>query len=122
MDKLVIPGELMSLNEYISIERANRHLAAKAKKKQTNLCALYARSAKNSGLIISTPAKLKFTWYSKNKRKDADNIAFAKKFILDGMVKAKLIENDNQKHIIGFVDEFVLDKANPRVEIEVIGG
>ena len=63
---------------------------------------------------------LKFTWYTKNNRKDADNIAFAKKFVLDGFMKAGLLGNDNRKHITGFQDEFAVDKRNPRVEIDEI--
>ena len=54
-----------------------------------------------------------------NKRKDKDNIAFAKKFILDGMIQAKLIQNDGWKEISGFTDEFHVDKNNPRVEVTI---
>ena len=55
---------------------------------------------------IKTPCRLKFTWLIPNKRRDLDNIAFAKKYILDGFVKAKVIPSDNLKNIIGFTDEF----------------
>ncbi len=66
-------------------------------------------------------AKLKFTWYARRTTvKDADNIAFAKKFVLDGFMKAGILGNDNRKHITGFQDEFAVDKRNPRVEIDEI--
>ena len=48
----------------------------------------------------------------------ADNRAFAKKFILDGMVKSGLIENDNWSHVTGFTDRFALAGAN-RVEVTI---
>ncbi|MDI5784226.1 hypothetical protein MRS59_00900 [Lactiplantibacillus plantarum] len=78
MNKVVIKGELPSLNEYIKAERANRYAAANLKKRYTALCSVYARASRNSGVEFSWPCKLKFTWYTKNNRKDADNIAFAK--------------------------------------------
>lgn len=120
MNKVVIKGELPSLNEYIKAERANRYAAANLKKRYTALCSVYARASRNSGVEFSWPCKLKFTWYTKNSRKDADNIAFAKKFVLDGFMKAGLLGNDNRKHITGFQDEFAIDKQNPRVEIEEV--
>ena len=103
-----------SLNKYINAERRNRYMAAKIKKDETNIAYL---SLLNKP-YITTPCKLKFTWYIKDKRTDADNICFAKKYIIDGMIKAGLIENDSLKYIIGFQDEFIIDK-NERVEIEV---
>jgi Holliday junction resolvase RusA-like endonuclease len=103
-----------SLNQYISAERRNRYIAAKIKKEETNI----AYTQLLGKPPITTPCKLKFTWYIKNKRTDADNICFARKFILDGMIKAELIPDDNMKHIIGFTDEFIID-VNERVEIEV---
>lgn len=38
-------------------------------------------------------------WYRKDKKHDPDNIYFAIKFILDGLVKAKAIPNDGRKNI-----------------------
>ncbi|CAJ1227101.1 hypothetical protein FD25_GL002048 [Levilactobacillus acidifarinae DSM 19394] len=49
-------------------------------------------------------------------------MAFAKKFILDGFQQCGFLDNDNLKHITGFVDEFYIDKEHPRVEIEALGG
>ncbi len=47
MSKVVIKGELPSLNEYIKAERANRYAAAKLKKRYTALCSVYARASSN---------------------------------------------------------------------------
>ena len=62
----------------------------------------------------------KFTWYRVNRRSDTDNIAFAKKFIMDAFVESGLIKNDGWKSVKGFIDIFEVDRANPRVEIELI--
>lgn len=120
-NKIVIPQELMDLNKYTNRQRANRFGGNKSKRDQTNLCATYIRiSIKNGLRIDSVPVKLVFHWYAKNRRKDPDNIAFAKKFILDGMTEAGLIPNDGWREIAGFEDKFYIDKNNPRVEIEVL--
>lgn len=62
-----------------------------------------------------------FNWYEKTKRRDKDNIAFSKKFILDAMQKAKIIKNDNNNYILGFKDLFFYDKKidNNYVKIEI---
>lgn len=101
------------LNEYIRLERSNKYKGAKIKREST-----YALSLMLKGKKIQTPCKLKFTWIIANKKRDLDNIAFAKKFILDAMVKAKVIPNDNLTHIIGFVDEFEIgNKIGVRIEV-----
>lgn len=47
---------------------------------------------------VTGKADYAFHWYTST-RADPDNIAFAKKFILDGLQMAGVIENDNQKHV-----------------------
>ena len=101
------------LNEYIKAERSNKYISAKIKRDTTNYI-MYKLLNKQK---IKTPCKLKFTWLIPNKRRDLDNIAFAKKFILDGFTKAKIIPSDNLNHIIGFIDEFeISDKVGVRIE------
>ena len=57
-------------------------------------------------------------------RTGKDNIAFAKKFIQDALVKSRVLKNDGWNDIDGFSDDFRVDKKRPRVEvrIEEIGG
>jgi Holliday junction resolvase RusA-like endonuclease len=102
---MFIKGKFTSLNNYISAERTNRYKAAALKKAQTQLVYYQVR-----GLKIETPCKIKMTWHIKDKRTDPDNIAFAKKYILDGLVQANVIPDDTFAHIKGFVDEFVVSK------------
>ena len=90
------------------------------KKKATSLCATYVKKAMNEGFELEKqPADFEFTWYLKNKRKDKDNVAFAKKYIFDGMVDAGLIENDGWKQIGNWKEKFDVDKEFERVEIKV---
>ena len=114
--KIIIHGELTNLNTYINNERGNKFNAARIKRDETTKCAYYfmGKGCCEKRYFIS------FVWFLKDKRKDPDNIAFAKKFILDGMVRAKFIKTDSLKHIAGFSDNFFIDKKNPRVEIGII--
>lgn len=114
MNSLFIPHQFITLNQYILKERGNRFAASKIKKDETHIAYLHSR-----GFEFKTPCRLQFTWYVKNKRTDPDNIAFGKKFILDGMVKAGVMPDDTFKHIIGFTDEFIVDKDNVGVKISV---
>lgn len=109
-----IDHEFTTLNDYINAERRNKYVAAKIKKNETELV-YYSMLNKPKA---PTPCCITITWHTKNKRKDADNIAFAKKFILDGMVKAGIIPNDNLTHIVELHDKFVIDKES-YVEVNV---
>lgn len=52
-------------------------------------------------------------------KKDKDNIAFGIKFILDGMIEARVIANDGWGEIANFEHRFEVDKDCPRIEIEL---
>ena len=47
-----------------------------------------------------------FIWIEENKRRDLDNICFAKKFILDALVQAGVLQDDNRKIVTNFTDSF----------------
>ena len=113
-----IEDELTDLNTYINAERSNRFLAAKIKREETNRCAFYARKAQLEP-ITEYPIYIRYTWVIPDRRKDLDNIAFAKKWVQDGLVQAGIIENDGQKQIAGFVDDFKINKDNPCVIVEL---
>ena len=102
-----------TLNAYISAERTNKYVGAKIKRVETEV----VRLALLNKQPFKTPVRLKFTWLCKNKRIDPDNRAFAKKFVLDGMVKAHVLEDDTMRYITGFIDEFVIsDKEGVIIE------
>lgn len=118
MIRVTILGELTDLNTFINKQRINKYAGNKIKQDNTQKVAL----AFSQIPILTTPINLKINWYCKNKRKDKDNIAFAIKFILDGMISAKVIENDGWKEIGDFKHKFYVDKDNPRIEIEISEG
>ena len=102
---MYIKGRFTSLNAYIKTERGNKYKANKLKQYNQSLVKYQVKR----GTQFECPCKLMFTWHIKDKRSDADNIAFAKKFILDALVQANVIPNDSFRYIRGFVDEFVID-------------
>jgi len=65
------------------------------------------------------PIKIKFTWIESNKRRDLDNISFAKKFILDALVKYGKLTDDNRNYVYGFIDEFEYGKET-KVILEIM--
>lgn len=52
------------------------------------------------------PVSIEFHWIESNKRRDLDNVAFAKKFVLDALVKAGKLKDDNRRYVVGFMDTF----------------
>lgn len=112
-EPIYIPYRFITLNKYRYMNRQYKAIITKQE-----IAAAYSYLVYNDK--IQTPCKIKFTWYVKSKREDLDNICFAKKFILDAMQKAGLIENDNLNHIQGFQDEFIISKNKEGVYIEII--
>lgn len=119
MQLLKIPGELADLNTFIDSLKASRWGGQKIKNVETERVAWLAKVQKIAP-VQNYPVQIKYVWYMKDRRKDIDNVAFAKKYINDGLVQAGVLENDGQKQIDGFSDEFFIDKDNPRIEIHIV--
>lgn len=115
MIKFTIEGELPSANEIIAIAKRHPMAYSSLKKKSTDIVRFSCLTIPK----IKTPAIFIITYYCKNKRKDLDNIAFAKKFLFDGLIKAGKLENDGWGEIKSWEEHFEIDKKNPRIEVEV---
>lgn len=49
-----------------------------------------------------------------------DNVSsYGRKVIQDALVKSGVLANDGWANIIGFTDEFAVDKMHPRIEVEI---
>ena len=117
MIKIEIPFKLPSLNQYINECRKNRYAGANMKRQVENDIGYFINKLPK----FEKPIKIKFTWVEENKKRDLDNVCFAKKFILDSMVKARKLKNDNRNYVIGFTDEFKYDvKSKVILEIKEI--
>lgn len=95
MQELIIPGRLPGMNEIIKAARTNKYQAAKQKKTFTELVFWQTKYPQP----VKTPVSILCVWYEKNKRRDPDNISAGIKFILDGLVHAKILQNDGWDQI-----------------------
>ena len=110
-----IPIKLPSLNDYIRACRANKFLGAQMKKEMESEIGFYIQSLPR----LTSPVRITFQWTEATKRRDLDNICFAKKFILDSMVKFGKLQDDNRRMVTGFTDEFYYgDDNNVRLIIK----
>lgn len=110
---LVLPYKFPGFNNYSDAERSHWANGAGMKKKWTETVAWEAKAAK---LKPMEKAHITFTWIEQNRKRDPDNIAANKKFILDGLMAAGVLKNDGWKNIIGLADEF---KTGERYEVIV---
>ena len=103
---LWIPGCLPGMNEIIDTARTHWAKSAEQKQNYTDLVASYCV------LNRLKPMKrvwLSITYHEKNQRRDPDNIAAGKKFILDGLVQAGVLANDGHAQVAGFDESFCFD-------------
>ena len=110
---LRIECDFVYLNEYINKERQNKYVAAKIKEDLTNQ--VMYQCLKRRWIRPKGKVDMLFKWHVKG-RHDSDNIAFAKKFVLDGMVKAGILENDNPKWVRHLKDYIYHDVKKPNLD------
>lgn len=109
-----IPFRLPSLNEYINVCRTNPYKASKFKKDLENDIGVFI----NHIPVFDKPIKIHFHWVEENKKRDLDNVAYAKKHILDAMVKCGKLKDDNRKCVTAFTDTFSYGKDS-KVILEI---
>lgn len=115
--KYEIDMKLPSLNDYIRVCRCNKYQANKMKGDIEAEIGLFLTKMPK----WDNPIKIHFTWIEGNKKRDLDNICFAKKFILDAMVKYKKLKDDNRKCVTAFTDSFEYAKETKVIlEIEEV--
>lgn len=120
MNGFNIPHKLPSLNEYQLACRSHWAVGAKMKKsvqRQIRACIQQA-TAKQELRPVEGACVVHFIWYEKTKRRDADNIASAKKYILDAMQEAGVLPNDNRKFVKGFTDK-IIDATFDGVRVDI---
>lgn len=119
-----VHSKLPSMNDYTLACRS--HWAVGNKKKQNAqqivADAILRGLARKTLRATKEPCIVHFTWYESTSRRDCDNIASAKKFILDAMQDCGIIVNDNQRYVKGFTDTFYHgDYDGVKVELESVG-
>ncbi len=110
-----IPVRFPSLNEYIGAMNRNRYLGNKMKQENTDLVSIAATGVKK----FDKPVNISFIYYEPNNRRDVDNVVFAKKFILDGLVRAGVLQDDSQKWVRDITDSVKVTKIPHKVGVYV---
>jgi len=114
-----IPGPLPNLNEVLSAAKGygGRGFGyAKLKRQWTQTVSLHALAA---GLKHMDRACFEFRWVESNQKRDPDGIAAGgRKVIFDGLVLARVLDNDGWKQIAGWTDTFEVG-PKPGVEITI---
>jgi Holliday junction resolvase RusA-like endonuclease len=116
--KIIIQGELTDLNTYIKALNSHRFAGNALKQEETDRV-YYEAIKQRREPILSFPVHVSYVWYCQNARKDTDNVSFAKKFILDGIVKAGVLPDDSRKYVASDDNKYLIDKDNPRVEVYI---
>jgi hypothetical protein len=115
---LVVEYRFPSLNETVAAAKKHWSVYSKEKELMTQLVCV---AAMRQGIQSVERAKIGFTWYEKDRRRDPDNISGAgKKPILDGLVRAGVLPNDGWSVIEGLSDLFSVDRSYPRVEVTIL--
>ena len=117
---LIIKGRLDNLNDYTKECRSSKYAGNDCKARNEEKITGFIEE-QLFGVHFQGKTYLHFRWIERNSMRDLDNVCFAKKFILDALVRNKVIETDGWKGVWGFTDEFDVDAEDPRIEVVIEG-
>ena len=97
--------KMPSLNDLIDKCRTHKQAGAAFKRGvEEDLCKqIMAQGVKK---VKKGPVTANITWYEKDRRRDKDNVISSQKYILDSLVRMKVLPNDNWEWV---------EQINPRV-------
>ena len=105
--QLIIRGKMPSLNEYISKINGNRYIGNSFKRKlQDDICRQILMQTIGFDKPFKKQVDFHITYFEKNKKRDKDNIASSKKFLLDSLVESGILQNDGWKWVGDFQEDF----------------
>lgn len=115
----IIRGSLPTLNELIKADRTSHFVGNKLKQGWQNRIVMCLKKTMKD-VHFENPVNLQFVFYEPTRKRDPDNVsAFARKVILDAMVKCEIIPNDTFKYIRSIHDIFLVDTYNPRIVVTI---
>lgn len=111
MNYFTIKGKLPGLNEYTRACRGKNgdRLGAKFKRDVEEQIGWAIKLARTSKTLhaVNGPVIVRIEWYESTKRRDVDNIVFAKKFILDALVSNGILQDDGRKYVKQIYDTVI---------------
>lgn len=118
--RLVIPGRLPGLNDAFGAARRSRFAEAKMRN-QSEATILWAARGCLRGWKAHGPVILQYTFYERDRRRDKDNVSgYACKVVQDALVKGRYLKNDGWGDIENSEFAWAVDKARPRIEVEIL--
>lgn len=115
--QFIIPDRLPGLNDYTRANRTGPQVGARMKRKAEEQVAAAVVACKvqpMDGMV-----RLHIDWYEHNAARDADNVSFAVKFVLDTLVRLGIMPDDDRKHFTRHSHQVHVDKDNPRVVVRM---
>ena len=109
--RIILEYEFENLNEMIRLSRGNRYGANNQKKAEMQYVKFATLKVPK---ITEYPIKMTFIWHVPNKNRDIDNLVG--KNIIDGLVNARILKNDNLHYISEITYKAVIDNEK-KVEI-----
>lgn len=119
MVKIVIPGKINGLNDFIAANRRKQgNWSGGNEMKQTDQRIISAYIPK--GLRFKGQIYIEYCFFEPNAKRDKDNISgYFHKVFQDALVACRVIPNDGWKEIKGWSDSFSIDRVNPRIEVRI---
>lgn len=120
---LRIDFKLTGYNQQQEKARTNRYMAARDKANEQSL--IEWRILEQHVRAVAEPVVVHCLWHegkNRGKHRDPDNIASAKKVILDALVSSGIIKDDRYPHVVGFEDAFCFgDDSKYGVDVWLFG-
>lgn len=116
--RITVVGKLPSFHEYMNGIDGKKDEQEKLKQQIEDKLLWGIKQSNVRG--TDEPVILKINWYEKDRTRDANNVVFAKKFIIEALVKSNVLNGKTRRYIKGFQDELFVDSTDPRIEIELI--
>jgi Holliday junction resolvase RusA-like endonuclease len=118
--KFTIAGRLPGLNDYTKANRGNAgRFLGNAMKQEAQKAIGWQARAELPGVYITNPVRIDYLWVEPNRKRDPDNIIFAKKFIQDALVEIGILQDDGWGNIVAVGDRWSVDRSNPRIEVTI---
>lgn len=116
--EFIIPVRLPSLNEVVAANRRNKYAGAKLKSDTEETIMTYVFT--EQVLPVEKPCIVHMLFEEATRKRDADNVESAKKFILDALVRARILKGDSPKYVVGSPSFTVYGKAGNQVKVTII--
>ncbi len=127
--RLFIEGPLPGLNKFIASAKENGARRGRKGRRYNAYAAIKKYWTEVIDLLCKAQgirpvrglASFRFVWYEKDRRRDPDNLAAGgRKLVLDGLVKAGVLQGDGWRHVQGWEDEFRVTQRPGRPGVLVV--